>query len=368
MAPFSENPITCRTHSATHCAGTEMPTAGSSRETLGLGRGAERARRRHEPPMGDGAGQHKVRTASRRGFSKPKERLTEVLRTCRKTASHAGADAQLELLESTRMLESALIAGDNTAATFAPLPHVRVDEDKELPRAINLAEGYLVSSSGYLVAGISHRLCSTGATAGRASARRGHSSATGPQIRATGIHPGSRRRGLAAGALPPIEKSPFSAILHSMRRLNQFEWRTVLEPLIAFDSILRKILLASLPRWKTKLVTRITCGLLNWLTTPTPAKIETAQFALNLAREAAAHPRLPIRARASDRAHRLLPVRRRLARAEPAHRIHAPSHRTDAQLSPPMKEDFYILGIFTLSCLLIVAIIAPLVPIMPSGR
>ena len=39
-----------------------------------------------------------------------------------------------------------------------------------------------------------------------------------------------------AGPLPPIEQSPFSAILHSMRRLNQFEWRTVLEPLIAFDS------------------------------------------------------------------------------------------------------------------------------------
>ena len=77
-----------------------------------------------------------------------KERLTEILRASRKTASLQELTPQLELLESTRMLESALIAGDDTSATFAALPHVRVDHDKELPRVINLAEGYLSASQG----------------------------------------------------------------------------------------------------------------------------------------------------------------------------------------------------------------------------
>ena len=77
-----------------------------------------------------------------------KQRLTEVLRTCKKTASIHELTPELELLESTRMLESALIAGDNTAETFASLPHVRVDKDSELPRAINLTEGYLVAAKG----------------------------------------------------------------------------------------------------------------------------------------------------------------------------------------------------------------------------
>jgi cyclic beta-1,2-glucan synthetase len=77
-----------------------------------------------------------------------KERLTEILRACRKTASLQELTPQLELLESTRMLESVLIAGDETNATFASLPHVRVDGDKQLPRVVNLTEGYLSAAKG----------------------------------------------------------------------------------------------------------------------------------------------------------------------------------------------------------------------------
>ena len=32
----------------------------------------------------------------------------------------------------------------------------------------------------------------------------------------------------AAGELPPIEQSPFSAPIHSLRRMNQIEWREIL--------------------------------------------------------------------------------------------------------------------------------------------
>src|ERR1700735_4632210 len=75
-------------------------------------------------------------------------RLAAILQTCRKTASIKELTPQLELLESTRMLESALVAGDNTAATFATLPHVRVNQDSELPRVVNMAEGSLSAAHG----------------------------------------------------------------------------------------------------------------------------------------------------------------------------------------------------------------------------
>src|SRR5271169_2383479 len=68
------------------------------------------------------------------------QRLTAILAACRKTTTTSELTPQLELLESTRMLEAPLLHGEETTATFASLPHVRVDGDKELPRVVNLAE------------------------------------------------------------------------------------------------------------------------------------------------------------------------------------------------------------------------------------
>ena len=46
------------------------------------------------------------------------------------------------------MLESPLVAGDQTSAAFASLPHVRVANRNELPRVVNLAEGYMSAIKG----------------------------------------------------------------------------------------------------------------------------------------------------------------------------------------------------------------------------
>src|SRR6202022_5066364 len=42
----------------------------------------------------------------------------------------------------------------------------------------------------------------------------------------------------AAGPMPAIEDSPFSAPIHSLRRINQFEWRKLLEQIVPFNKVL----------------------------------------------------------------------------------------------------------------------------------
>ena len=79
-------------------------------------------------------------------------RLKERLRVAkdRVPAGEAGKELtpQLELLESSRMLEAVLVAADAAKETFARLPRLRLKTGEELPRVIELAEGYLVSAKG----------------------------------------------------------------------------------------------------------------------------------------------------------------------------------------------------------------------------
>ncbi len=291
-----------------------------------------------------------------------KDRLDEVLRTSKKTASTKELTPELELLESTRMLESALIAGDNTSATFAGLPHVRVNQDDELPRAINLAEGYLFAAHGIWSP---ESLTIYVQQAQQRDALLLEEITVLPQalkLAQLEFILDRAEEAFAAGPLPPIEQSPFSAILHSMRRLNQFEWRTVLEPMIAFDHILREDPAGVFGEMEDETRHAYHMRIADLARDADASEVQTAQAALNLAREAAQvtdpDPR---------HAWRITHIGYYLfAEGLPTlcQRIgyHAPPIERLRTFLRKWKEDFYILGIFTLSVLLIVAIIAPLVP------
>ena len=75
-------------------------------------------------------------------------RLKEDLRRCAAEATPGTASPQLELLESTRMLEAALPKSAEVQQTFAGLPLVRVGAEERLPRVIHLAEMYLAAAKG----------------------------------------------------------------------------------------------------------------------------------------------------------------------------------------------------------------------------
>jgi hypothetical protein len=290
------------------------------------------------------------------------ERLTEILRACRKTASLHELTPQLELLESTRMLESALIAGDDTNATFASLPHVRVDGDKELPRVVNLTEGYLSAAQGIWSP---ESLTTYVQQAQKRDALLLEEVTVLPQalkLAQLEYILDRAEEAFKAGNLPPIEQSPFSAILHSMRRLNQFEWRTVLEPLIAFDSILRQDPCGVFAEMEDETRHLYHMRVAELAKHADASEVETARFALDLARESS---------RIADRDPRHARRTMHIGYYLFAEGLPLLSQRIDYN-APPIerlrsflrlwKEDFYILGIFTLSCFLIVAIIAPLVP------
>jgi cyclic beta-1,2-glucan synthetase len=361
MAPLSEDPIASEPALPPTAPGVELPATGLP----------------EKPPVSNAELQERAEALGRQWEMVPadtnanglplrlarlKERLTEILRACRKTASLQELTPQLELLESTRMLESALIAGDDTNATFASLPHVRVEGDKALPRVVNLAEGYLSAAHGIWSP---ESLTIYVQQAQKRDALLLEEVTVLPQalkLAQLEYILDRAEEAFKAGNLPPIEQSPFSAILHSMRRLNQFEWRTVLEPLIAFDSILRQDPCDVFADMEDETRHHYHLRVAELAKHADASEVETARFALELAREAGRIPeRDPRHARRTTHigyylfAEGLTLLSQRIDYNPP------PIERLRSFLRR-WKEDFYILGIFTLSCFLIVAVIAPLVP------
>ena len=289
-------------------------------------------------------------------------RLKECLRACRAIASTDELTPQLELLESTRALEGVLTGVKASVSNFTVLPQVRVADGRMIPRVMNLAEGYLAAAKGIW----SQASLSTYVNA----AQRNETLLLGEVF----LLPAALKlaqlefvldradEAFAAGPMPPIERSPFSASLHSLRRLNQFEWHTVLEPLVPFQSILCSDPDGVFTRMEEENRDTYRLRIAELAHNADASEMETAQAALDLAHEAAAATHTDPR------------VARRLSHigyylfeegfAELAHRIgyHPPfMSRLRASIFAH-NEDFYILGIFFVSVLLIVALIAPLVP------
>jgi cyclic beta-1,2-glucan synthetase len=359
MAPSSEDPI-----AAEHAL---PPTAPMLEFPTGV--------LPEKPPVSDGELQRSAEALSaqwemvppnadvnglRERIIRLKQRLAAILHACRKTASLQELTPQLELLESTRMLESALT--DDAAVSFVSLPHVRVDGDNDLPRVVNVAEGYLSAAKGIWSA---DSLTTYVHWAQQRDALLLEEVMVLPQalkLAQLEYILDRAEEAFEAGELPPIERSPFSAILHSMRRLNQFEWRNVLEPLIAFDAILRQDPAGVFAQMDDETRRAYHVRVSELAKHSDASEVETARGALDLARQAA-------RSVDSDprHAHRVMHIGYFLF-AEGLSQL----SRRIGYYPPPIerlrgflrrwKEDFYILGIFTLSCLLIVAIIAPLVP------
>jgi len=290
-----------------------------------------------------------------------KTRLSDLLRLCRKTASIQELTPELELLESTRMLEAALIAGDNTAKTFASLPRISIN-NADLPRTVNLAEGYLSAALGIWSP---ESLTTYVQQAQRHDALLLAEITVLPQaLKLAQLEYVLDRaeEAFSAGPLPPIEQSPFSAILHSMRRLNQFEWRTVLEPLIAFDAILRQDPVNVFANMEDETRHAYHMRVAELAQHADASELQTAQIALKLATQASLTPDNDPRhlRRTSHIGYYLF------AEGIPLlnHKIgyHPPPIERLRSILLRWNEDFYILGTFILSVLLIVAIIAPLVP------
>jgi len=288
-------------------------------------------------------------------------RLKDRLAECKATTPKE-LTPQLEFLESTRMFEAALITAHAAASSFARLPRVELKDGSDLPRVMNLAENYLALTKGIW-------------SAESLSVFVKEAQRLGPLLlQEVRVLPQSLKvaqleylldradEAFAAGPLPGIEQSPFSAPIHSLRRLNQFEWRELLVSLIAFDAVLGQDPTGDFPRMEAETRASYHMQVADLAAHADMGELETAMMALTLAQDASrrtqSNPRCTRRLSHIGYylfAEGLPELRRRIG-------YRPPLMQTVRDTLRRYNEDFYILGIFTLSLLLIVALIAPLVP------
>lgn len=288
-------------------------------------------------------------------------RLVARLAACKTIARLDELTPQLELLESTRMLEAVLREAGSAKKQLTNVPLVVSPEGDRLPRIVRVAEEYLDTAGGIWSA---DSLCTF---------------VTGVQrtepllLREIQILPVclklaqlefvlDRADKVFQGPVPPIEQSPFSAPLHSLRRLNQFEWSELLEPLVAFHAEL-----AQDPHNVYLSMDEETRG--GYMDRVAELARRSDFNELEVARAAVAF------ARAADQ-NTIMNVRLARRRAHVGYFLFEEGLPELAQkigFHPPMRErfrawllrhaeDVYLLSIFAISVLFVAALIFPLVP------
>ncbi|HEX2917476.1 MAG TPA: glycosyl transferase, partial [Edaphobacter sp.] len=269
---------------------------------------------------------------------------------------------KLELVESARMFESVIPRGEGAATMFKDVPVAELPPVGMLPQVIHLAGSYLIAVDG---------IWSPGTLSIYVEQVQRHHPLT---LREIELLPDALKISqlelilnradavFAQGDLPPIEQSPFSAPIHSLRRMNQIEWRDTLEPLVAFDAVLRldPVGVFALMEEETRAAYRQRIAEL--ARHADTSEVQTAQVALELA-QTAAHTEYPDPRMARRKSHigyylfadGIRELKLRIGfRPSPMERLR--------EWVSTYNEEFYILGTFILALLLITAIILPLVP------
>lgn len=304
-----------------------------------------------------------------------KTRLGERLAACRAIVNLKQLTPQLELLESSRALQGVLQGMTAAAAEFRRLPYVTVSGGEAIPRVMNLGEGYLSAADG---------VWSPGSLAAYVGAAQSHDALRLGEVlllpvalklaqleflldRADAVFGTDVPR--PVGELPSIEESPFSAPLHSLRRLNQFEWPEVLEPLVPFTKVLLVDPAGAFGRMEEETRDAYRLRVAELAKYADASELEVAEKALSLAMAAAARPNSTggpahgdprLQRRISHVGYYLFEQGFPMLSREIGY--HPPIVDRIRALILTNNEEFYILGIFTISVLLIVAFIAPLVP------
>jgi cyclic beta-1,2-glucan synthetase len=290
--------------------------------------------------------------------------LEQALSRARQRQSGKELTPQLEFLESSRALEGALKGTESALSALQKLPHVRL-ADGSIPRIIHLAETYLDRACGIwspesfevyvqAVQGKQVLLLSEVLLAPQAL----------KFAQLEFILSGANKL-FVKDEFVPIQQSPLSAPIHSLRRLNQFEWRGLLESLTSFDGILRQDPVGVFPKMEDETRQSYHRRVAQLAEYSDCSEIDTARTALELCRLAQLSSEPD--SRHCERmqhigyylfAEGLPELRRRIG-------YHARPSEAMREFVRSYNEDFYIVGILVLTVGLITPIIAPLVPHNP---
>ncbi len=288
-------------------------------------------------------------------------RLSEVLRRCEAVVDLRQLTPPLELLESSRMLRGVLMEAESGKKNTRELPRVALPGDVALPRVMRVAETYLDAAGGIwspesLVVFVS-------AVQSDEAMRLREIIALSFFLRLAEVEfILDRAEEAFAGEMPSIEESPFSAALHSLRRLQQYEWSKLTPELVAFYPVLARDPNGIFPAMDEE--TR--SGYLERVATLAARsdcnEVQVAHIAVDLARQAEINPPADPR------------LARRIAHVgyylfeegfpELEHRIgyHPTAGDRARSVLAAHREDAYILSIFIVSVVSIAAFIIPLVP------
>jgi len=283
-----------------------------------------------------------------------KARLQRRLQICKTQANPEPPNWQFELLENTRMLQAALVAAASASTAFGEVPCVRVAGDQESPRLFVLAEHYLSAANGIW-------------SANSMRAYMEQVQTRGPLLlNEIGLLPQALKLAQTEFILDRADEAmpeaSFSAVIHSLRRIGQFEWTLELEHLVPFDPVLRADPAHAFAGMDDETREAYRRRVADLAKRSDFGEVEVARAALDLAREAGKFPPTDPRyfGRVTHVGYYLF--------AEGLALLHG----RIGYYPPPMerlrgfvrrwKDDVYILGIHALSLLLLVAIIGPLVP------
>lgn len=269
---------------------------------------------------------------------------------------------KLELVESVRMFEAAVPRGESGAAMYDDVPLANMPPAGSLPQVIHIAGSYLACVNG---------IWSRGSLGIFMDQVQKHEPLL---LREVQLLPDALKLAqlefilnradavFAAGELPPIEQSPFSAPIHGLRRMNQTEWREVLEPLIAFDAVLRQDPVGAFAAMEEETRAAYRLRVAELARHSDTSELQTAQVALELAQAASKidHGDARMARRKSHVGYYLVADGVRELKVRVGY--HPPMLERLRDIVRSYNEEFYILGTFVLALLLITAMILPLVP------
>jgi hypothetical protein len=340
------------------------PTAPVSEQTIGL---PERPSVSDESLRANATALvlHGVKPSADAGLSarlkRLKTRLAERVVACKAVARPPELTPPLELLESMRMFEAVLTGVSAAAKEYGDVPYVSVPEGA-LPRVMRIAEAYVEAVGG---------IWSEDSLVVYMEVVQ----QTEPLLLAEVLLlPGSIKLAqlefvldradevFATGTMPSIEESPFSGPIHSLRRLNQYEWQELLEELTVFNSILALDPAGAFAGMEEESRATYRLRVAQLASRADLDEVQTATMALEMARTAVERPVANSR------------LTRRMSHVgyylfeegfdEFAQRIgyHPSAGEQIRTVLRKSNEEIYIVGIVALSILLIAAFIAPIVP------
>ncbi len=293
-------------------------------------------------------------------------RLERALSTARQRQSGKELTPELEFLESSRAFDGALRSTDSACAAMEQLPHIRLTHGC-IPRIIHLAEAYIEHARGIWSAP-SFELYVREVQA-RQVLLLSEILLIPQALKFAQLEFIVDRceELFARNEIVPIQQSPLSGPIHSLRRLNQFEWRGLLDSIISFDRILREDPAGTFAKMEDDTRHAYHRRVAQLAEYSDCSEMDTARTALELSRAAQSSDEPDPRRRERKQHIGYYLFAEGLPELKARIRYHARPAESIRDFVLRHNEDFYIIAIIVLSIALITPITAPLVPHGPMA-